>query len=143
NKQATINAADLDNRQGSIASNSHQLTINANNINNAKGLIYAVKALTINADGKLTNTDNNAIAGIITQHNLNATVKQLDNQNGLISVAGMLKLISPEKLNNQQGLITVGQKADLQTEQLNNYQGKISSGDLLTISHSNTPLINR
>ncbi|WP_337241827.1 hemagglutinin repeat-containing protein [Proteus faecis] len=143
NKQATINAADLDNRQGSIASNSHQLTINANNINNAKGLIYAVKALTINADGKLTNTDNNAIAGIITQHNLNVTVKQLDNQNGLISVAGMLKLISPEKLNNQQGLITVGQKADLQTEQLNNYQGKISSGDLLTISHSNTPLINR
>ncbi len=143
NKQATIIAADLDNRQGSIASNSHQLTINANNINNAKGLIYAVKALTINADGKLTNADNNAIAGIITQHNLNATVKQLDNQNGLISVAGMLKLISPEKLNNQQGLITVGQKADLQTEQLNNYQGKISSGDLLTISHSNTPLINR
>ncbi|NBM50155.1 hemagglutinin repeat-containing protein, partial [Proteus sp. G2666] len=143
NKQATINATDLDNRKGSIASNRHQLIINANNINNAKGLIYAVKALTINADGKLTNTDNKATAGIITQHNLNATVKQLDNQNGLISVASMLKLISPEKLNNQQGLITVGQKTDLQTEQLNNYQGKISAGDLLTISHSNTPLINR
>ncbi|MBG2876651.1 hemagglutinin repeat-containing protein [Proteus alimentorum] len=143
NQQATINAGDLDNRQGSIASNSHQLTINANNINNAKGLIYAVKALTINANGKLINTDNKATAGIITQHNLNATVKQLNNQNGLISVAGILKLISPEKLNNQRGLITVGQKAELQTEQLNNYQGKISSGDLLTISHSNTPLINR
>ncbi|WP_368911289.1 two-partner secretion domain-containing protein [Proteus vulgaris] len=143
NQQATINSADLDNRQGSIASNSHQLTINANNIHNAKGLIYAVKALTINADGKLTNTDNKATAGIITQHNLNTTVKQLDNQNGLISVAGMLKLISPEKLNNQQGLITVGQKTDLQTERLNNYQGKISAGDLLTISHANTPLINR
>ncbi|WP_193014338.1 MULTISPECIES: hemagglutinin repeat-containing protein [Gammaproteobacteria] len=143
NQHADITAKQLDNTKGTIASNNDTLKLQAKDVNNHQGLIYAEKALTIHADGALTNTDNKATAGIIAKDNLNLKIKQLDNQAGLISVAANLDLTSPEKINNLLGLITVGQKVELTTSQLNNFQGKISSIGLLKINHADSLLNNR
>ncbi|MEQ5186731.1 hypothetical protein ABN222_19685 [Providencia alcalifaciens] len=99
------------------------MKLQTKDVNNNQGLIYAEKVLTIYADGELKNTDNKATSGIVAKDDLNLKVKQLNNQEGLISVVGNLDLTSFEKINNQQGLVTIGGKTDLTTSQLNNFQG--------------------
>ncbi|HJV75948.1 MAG TPA: hemagglutinin repeat-containing protein [Noviherbaspirillum sp.] len=112
NQDVRVNAATVDNTQGSIGSVQGQLAITANSgvVNNATGHIEAAKTLTVSSQGV------NNSGGILSGGSLalNSQLQAIDNTGGIIAAIGTLDIQSGA-LNNNTGLISAQEALTVNT----------------------------
>lgn len=141
-KGVEFTAKKITNQQGKVIAGG-ALTVNAQQIENAKGTFYTKDQLNMNVADQINNqsgiiaaeqqlqvqaNDLNNQAGKIRseQNQLNINVQQLDNQTGEI-FSGKNAAIRTTINNNQLGTIYSKNQLDLNATQLNNQQGQIYS----------------
>ncbi|WP_308469276.1 hemagglutinin repeat-containing protein, partial [Acinetobacter guillouiae] len=145
----------LNNNRGQIGSAQGDVDLNAGNglLSNQAGVVLSGKALTLNAD----QVDNSNKGQINSQADLAiSTIKEINNQSGVIasnqqlslksqglnnnagqigSVQGQIQLDAGQlRLENQQGLIQAGQGINIVANGVNNAQGQINSKNLLQLN---------
>ncbi|MFW1736999.1 hemagglutinin repeat-containing protein [Acinetobacter sp. ULE_I046] len=150
-----LNSQGLNNNRGQIGSAQGDVDLNAGNglLSNQAGVVLSGKALTLNAG----QVDNSNKGQINSQADLAiSTVKEINNQSGVIasnqqlslksqglnnnagqigSVQGQIQLDAGQlRLENQQGLIQAGQGINIVANGVNNAQGQINSKNLLQLN---------
>ncbi|MBK0003574.1 hemagglutinin repeat-containing protein [Erwinia sp. S38] len=141
--QGDLNLAsqqDLDNRQGMIgaggrliittegdwhnqagtAQGETELSVSAQNIDNAGGRLLSGQRLTLNARQALDNRD-----GEIGGETLRLIAGRIDNSNGRIIGQHSLTLEARQVLQNTLGLLAAGKQLDLAAQRFNNAEGRI------------------
>ena len=110
----------ITNRQGRISGESTTLTAQA--IDNQAGLLQGSQNLTVQAQGNL----NNAKGQIKAQTALDVAAHTIHNREGQIrATAGTLSLAAVSDLDNTSGNITAKQQATVEAKALNNQQGLV------------------
>jgi filamentous hemagglutinin len=137
-----IDSGNLVNHGGSIAShgqNAGALTLNAAGIDNRQGSIDAARQLTVNATGAIDNTQGALQSGTDTAAAAGAggatiAAAGLDNTSGRLAARDDLSLITG-LLNNHAGTVSAGQTATVQlgSSVLDNTQGKLIGSQALTL----------
>jgi filamentous hemagglutinin len=130
--------ASINNRAGTIASNSKNLTLNTATLNNQQGNIVHAGSGLLNLN--VTDLFNNPQGTLASLGDLNLQSGLLDNAQGQIATGttGNLTLNSQGWLNNQSGQISAGQRLSLNSVgDVNNQQGLLQSGDTLTLASAN------
>jgi filamentous hemagglutinin len=141
----------LDNAAGSLISNG-QLNLQADQLNNAGGVISGVKGLVVKG-GSLDNSQkgtlssregdlavtlsgvlNNAYDGaLVTAGVLEVQSARLDNTKGILS-SGSDMSVTTGVLDSASGLISSGGALDLHAQAINNQAGQISADKTLTLT---------
>ncbi|EGM0865561.1 hemagglutinin repeat-containing protein [Salmonella enterica] len=130
----TVTAGSLDNRAGTLASDTGRLALTAGETHNQGGLLQAATALTLDTQGQsLFNADSGESGGIRSQGSLTLTSGKLDNQRGVIVSSDPARLTTTD-LHNQQGQLTGHGGLSLTTHALTNTAGRIQSDADLTIN---------
>ncbi|WP_277761770.1 filamentous hemagglutinin N-terminal domain-containing protein [Pseudomonas sp. A34-9] len=150
--QLTVNADEVDNREGNIAGKA-DASVQAKSVNNQKGQLIATGVLKLQAD-QLDNRQNGLLGSsqdmtltvadldtrggeISSNGDLRVTGKKLDNSDGgKIFTGKALTLTVDEVLNRTKGLIDAGSQFNLQGRSLVNDGGELLSqqGMLLNLS---------
>jgi filamentous hemagglutinin len=137
-----IDSGNLVNHGGSIASygqNDGALTLNAADIDNRQGSIDAARQLAVSATGAIDNTQGALQSGTDTAAaagtgSATITSASLDNTGGRLAVRDDLNLIT-NSLNNYAGTVSAGQTAAVQLGSglLDNTQGQLIGSQALTL----------
>ncbi|MFT6221112.1 MAG: filamentous hemagglutinin, partial [Candidatus Endobugula sp.] len=122
---------DLINQSGSILSNGHvtidgNVTTDAQNINNAEGLIQSQLTMTLNA-ATINNTSSGTTAGILAGQALTLSADQIDNSQGYIESAAAVTVVSTGEVNNAQGVIEAAGDIDIRGASVANDSGYIGA----------------
>ncbi|QSZ39924.1 large exoprotein involved in heme utilizationor adhesion [Actinobacillus pleuropneumoniae] len=110
----------ITNRQGRISGESTTLTAQA--IDNQAGLLQGSQALTVQVQGNL----NNAKGQVKSKETLNIKANEVNNREGQVrATEGTLSLSAVFTLDNTLGNITAKQQATIEANALNNQQGLV------------------
>ncbi|PIT20846.1 hypothetical protein BGI36_07700, partial [Snodgrassella communis] len=130
NSTLNITAGNIDNSQGKISAGK-QAELHTRTLNNQQGSLDT-DSIDLTADS----VDNHSGA-IRSNQQLSAQISQhINNQNGQISSAGTLQLNSHTLDNSSQGKIIAGKQANIHNSSLNNQQGSIDADSLILQSDS-------
>ena len=130
NGSLQLDAARLDNLQGTLQSQSDLTLLTHQDISNDRGKLLAGGNLTLNSQGALSNQD-----GEIRGQNLQLTARQsIDNQQGLMEADEVLDVSTDGNWDNRGGSAVGVQQAKVSAGSLDNTAGKLQSGGDLTLN---------
>ena len=130
NGSLQLDAARLDNLQGTLQSQSDLTLLTQQDVSNDRGKLLAGGNLALNSQGALSNQD-----GEIRGQNLQLTARQsIDNQQGLMEADEVLDVSTDGNWDNRGGSAVGVQQAKVSAGSLDNTAGKLQSGGDLTLN---------
>lgn len=150
NGSLQLDAAALDNQQGTLQSQSSLTLVTQQDVNNHQGKLLSGGNLLLNSQGLLSNQDgeirgqnlqiaaqglNNTQGRMISQGRLQLNARQsIDNQQGLIEAGDVLDVTTAGSLDNRNGSAVGAKQANVTAASLDNAAGKLQSGGGLTLN---------
>lgn len=125
--ESTVQADDLENADGLIHGGT-ALEINAGTVNNQSGTLQSQNALTLSGD-KVDNTN----GLILSATDLNAKGVSLNNANGVIQ-GQQVALSYSDKIDNAKGQVIASGNLSLDTPNLNNQEGTLQGQDFSLVA---------